>query len=83
MWFLGRQGLLVASGGLLQRMVAAFSTFSLVVVVLGVQHERAAWDRVELPPWLESLSQSSVSVMVGLVPASDCFVVIENVLGGA
>jgi hypothetical protein len=72
--FLGR---LVASGPpklvgcfgrrLLRRTVAAFSTFSLVCVVLIVRRELVVRFRVSLAPELESSSQSSVSVMVRLV----------------
>jgi hypothetical protein len=72
--FLGR---LVASGPpklvgcfgrrLLRRTVAAFSTFSLVCVVLLVRRELVVRFRVSLAPELESSSQSSVSVMVRLV----------------
>ena len=72
--FLGR---LVASGPprlvgcfgrrVLWRMVAAFSTFSLVCVVVIVRHELAVRFRVSLVPELESSSQSSVSAMLGVL----------------
>ena len=65
---------------LLQWTVAAFSTFSLVTVVLGVQRVLAGRVQVELLPGLESLSQSSVSAMVGLVVVLKSFVGIETVL---
>ena len=66
---------------LLQRMVAAFSTFLLVCVVFVVLCELVVRFRVELLPGLESLSQSSISAMVGLVVVLKSFAGIETVLG--
>ena len=72
--FLGR---LVASGPprlvgcfgmrVLWRTVAAFSTFSLVCVVVLVQRELAVRFRVSLALELESSSQLSVSAMLGVL----------------
>jgi hypothetical protein len=65
---------------LLRRTVAAFSTFSLVCVVLLVRRALGVCFWVELLPGLESSSQSFVSAMVGLVVVLKNFAGVETVL---